>query len=320
MECLICGNTGKMQEYSVKEMMLGLRTSFVYLLCPECNSLLLADIPVDMDKYYPKTYYSFSDGNDNSIGVKKNLKILRDKYILTGQGFAGNLLSLLYPDSSLDYFKGLESSARILDVGCGSGTLLRRLRDAGFTNLAGIDPYIQENIFIDNNIGVRKHTIMDVTGEWDMIVYNHSLEHIKDPLNELIKVSQLLSENGCCIIRLPVKGSLAWDQYGADWVQIDAPRHVFIPSKEAVGILARKAGLIVTNVTFDSTAFQFWGSEQYRMDIPLNSPASFSSSPGNSPFSRKRIREFAKKAEELNREGRGDQAIFTLKHPHSNKE
>jgi 2-polyprenyl-3-methyl-5-hydroxy-6-metoxy-1,4-benzoquinol methylase len=312
MECLICGNTGKMQEYSVKEMMLGLRTSFIYSLCPECNALLLADIPEDMDKYYPETYYSFSEGYDKSFGIKKNLKMLRDKYILTGQGFTGHLLSLLFPDHSLDCFKGLESSARILDVGCGSGKLLRRLRDAGFTNLAGIDPFIRGNIFIDSNIVVQKQTIMDVTGEWDMIVYNHSLEHINDPLNELIKVSQLLSEKGSCIIRLPVTGSLAWDLYGTDWVQIDAPRHLFIPSKEAVGIMARKARLIVTNVTFDSTAFQFWGSEQYKMDIPLNSPSSFSSSPGNSSFSRRKIREFAKSAKDLNRQGRGDQAVFTL--------
>ncbi len=43
---------------------------------------------------------------------------------------------------------------RILDVGCGNGSLLAQLLKIGFTNLTGVDPFINEEkrIWEGNNL------------------------------------------------------------------------------------------------------------------------------------------------------------------------
>jgi len=64
--------------------------------------------------------------------------------------------------------------------------------------------------------------------KFDLIISNHSFEHISDQLETLLKVRKILSENDVCLIRMPVKAEYIWNRYGANWVKIDAPRHFLI--------------------------------------------------------------------------------------------
>jgi hypothetical protein len=77
-------------------------------------------------------------------------------------------------------------------------------------------------------------------------------------------------------------------------------------------MLASAAGFTVVEVVFDSTAFQFWGSEQVRRGIPLHDPRSVHVRGGRGMFSRRDMRSFAARAAELNNAGDGDQACFYL--------
>jgi len=86
-------------------------------------------------------------------------------------------------------------------------------------------------------------------------------------------------------------------------------------SAESIKILAAQAGLVVAHVFYDSDEFQFWASKQYAKDIPLRSERSWSENPSASPFTAEQIAEWKKRAAELNRERRGDQAMFYLRKP-----
>jgi hypothetical protein len=77
-------------------------------------------------------------------------------------------------------------------------------------------------------------------------------------------------------------------------------------------LLADGAGFEVLDVVFDSTEFQFWGSEQYRCGIPLEDDRSFSANPERSIFSPDDMRQFRARAAELNALRDGDQACFYL--------
>ena len=113
------------------------------------------------------------------------------------------------------------------------------------------------------------------------------------------------------LIRIPVV-SAAWGEYGVDWVQLDAPRHLYLHTEKSLGLLADQAGFRITNVDYDSWSFQFWGSEQYRMDIPLRDPRSYAVDPSRSSFTSAQMSAFQARAEEWNRDRRGDQACFFL--------
>ena len=126
-------------------------------------------------------------------------------------------------------------------------------------------------------------------------------------------LKRLLAPRGSVVIRTPVSSSFAWKKYGADWVQLDPPRHLFVPSVASLKALAATAALTVESILFDSTAFQFWASEQYQQGIALHDPRSYLQSPRGSVFSRDQIKEFTQLARELNNRAEGDQASFTLR-------
>ena len=117
------------------------------------------------------------------------------------------------------------------------------------------------------------------------------------------------------MIRIPTVSSYAWQYYKEDWIQLDAPRHFYLHSVDSLKFLADKSGFIIERIIDDSDAFQFWGSEQYQMDIPLRDPRSYDESKRRSVFSSKMIREFSIKANELNQKRQGDQIIIYLKKP-----
>jgi SAM-dependent methyltransferase len=199
----------------------------------------------------------------------------------------------------------------ILDIGSGSGWLLREMWIAGFQHLQGVDPYIKEDVMCAPGVTVRKAEVQEIRGLFDCVMLHHVLEHLADPGAMLRRARDLLRPGATVLVRTPVAGTYAWRTYGTHWVQLDAPRHLAIQSERSMRVLAERAGLSVGKVLYDSTAFQFWGSEQNRRGIPLMDPKSVHRKPPGT-VSRGDLRRFSARAAELNRDGDGDQACFYL--------
>ena len=295
--------------------MFGFRDEFTYFECSKCGCLQIAEIPKNIGKYYPSNYYSFQKVGSTNF-IKQYIKKERDEYALFKKGLMGKVIYRKYPNPLFDIISMIKinHNSRILDVGCGAGNLLYSLKDIGFKNLMGVDPYIRENI-INDDVKILKKTIHELpdSQKFDLIISNHSFEHIPDQFETLLKVRQILSPDGVCLLRMPVKREYIWNRYGVNWVQIDAPRHFFIHTIKSFTYLAKTAGLVIKDITFDSTEFLFWGSEQYKRDIPLKAENSYSVNPKKSIFTAKQIREFRKVAKELNKNNQGDQAAFYLR-------
>lgn len=316
MKCRICGNDKDNQVYEAQEMMFGYRDLFRYFQCLKCYCLQIESFPSNISNYYPDNYYSYQ--LISKVGKAKKFLIgLRNNYAVFNRGFIGKLLYAKYPYPLLRIFSilPLNKSTNILDVGCGSGALLYDLRDLGFKNLLGVDPFIAKDIEYENGLTIIKQTVHEVEGEceWDLVMFHHSFEHVSDPICNLQSVARLLKPKGYCIVRIPTVSSYAWEHYGTKWVQLDAPRHFYLHSVKSMQILADNTGLELYKVVYDSTSFQFYGSEQYVKDIPLRDKRSYWVDPKNSIFSKEDILDFARCAEQLNINKQGDQAIFYLK-------
>ncbi|MCK7536792.1 MAG: class I SAM-dependent methyltransferase [Marinilabiliales bacterium] len=151
----------------------------------------------------------------------------------------------------------------VLDVGCGSGIILYDLKELGFRHLLGVDPYIKEDIEHRNGLKILKKNIHEVDGKRDLAMFHHSFEHIPDPMETMKSVSRLPSHGG--VLRgsgsrryLPAHGNIT----GRDWVQLDAPETFlsFILIK-SIELLAGMTDPTLEKAIYDSTEFQFWGSE-----------------------------------------------------------
>ncbi|WP_283806940.1 class I SAM-dependent methyltransferase [Bradyrhizobium canariense] len=281
--------------------MFGTRERFEYQECIDCGTIQRLSDVVDESRLYPDGYYSFAKPSRNS-----RVAAIRDAHALGRKSILGAVASFVRYDpivAVIGYF-GIEPSSRVLDVGCGSGKLLHRMSSAGFKNLTGVDPYIFKPT--SSAVTIQKSDLQSMSGEFDFIMFNHSLEHVPEPDQSLSNAKRLLAPGGRILVRIPTSSSHAWTEYGPNWVQLDVPRHIVIPSRKGMNALAERCGLSVRQSIDDSTAFQFWGSEMYRNSKPL------ASSEPNDMFSRRELRRFAKRAAKLNIEQQGDQVAVLL--------
>jgi len=298
-------------------MMLGLQEEFRYFECQACGTLQLLDAPDDFSRYYAG-YYSLRPYREPV--VRRWLKRARAEYEFFGR-FNPLGWFLVYwlglEETAFPWLHGLSlaKDAPILDVGSGSGRTLYQLQTMGFTDLTGVDPFANA---ASPGINIVRGEAWDVERNgFHLVMLHHSLEHAADPLRVLSAVRNVVAENGLVVVRMPVAGKHAWRCYGTDWVQLDAPRHQVLFSESGFNIAAGRAGFIIQRTVYDSTDFQFWGSEQYRQGIPQSDRLRWygnqMNTPGRKAFSRADINTYRRKAHELNVAKDGDQACFFLR-------
>lgn len=303
-----------------REMMFGTREEFAYFQCASCECLQIETVPANIAAHYPANYYSFSSSEPKGEpDWRRRLKArVLSRALHDGNGgMVGRWLSPFFslPTEIRVWLEatGVRQHSRVLDVGCGRGHLLRELAGWGFTSLTGADPFIAGNLSYGDGVKVLRKALTEVEGEFDCIMMHHSLEHMADQHAVLAAARRLLTPGGCALVRIPLCSSAVFREYGANWVQLDAPRHFFLHSRQSMELLARAEGFSIERVLYDSTAFQFWGSEQTRRGIAVRAPDSYAENPKASPFSREQIQAFGARAERLNADGDGDQACFVLR-------
>lgn len=314
--CRICDNSAGNGSFIAREMMFGLRDEFEYIECASCGCLQIAAIPERMERFYPHEYYSY---NEPIAPPQSNLRRLFRRKRLENNLGRPNLIGKMYEMKAgrPTYYPWLLSARckpdyTIADVGCGNGSLLIELGNEGFDGLIGIEPFLKQDMQYRATVKIFRELPADLPHQpFDLIMLHHSLEHMPDPLSQLRRLHKLLRPDRFVLIRIPVKG-YAWEKYGTNWVQLDAPRHFHIHTETSMRLLADASGFRIERVEYDSHSLQFWGSEQNRRDIPLTDPRSYSVDPAASIFSRDDIREFGQQAAALNRTSRGDQASFFL--------
>lgn len=309
--CRVCGlEEASPGTLKVPEMMIGTREHFDYFHCPSCSSLSLVYVPEDLGQYYGSSYYSFRPAprRPSTGALKQFFRTCSMRGKLGSSNFLDLIASRLRPVHFHWLFPGsMTIRSRILDVGCGSGSLVREMADYGFSDLTGIDPFLpEEQERPANNPRLLRAKIDDMQGErFDVIMLHHAFEHLEDPVDSLSQIRELLSPGGRVLIRVPLSDSYAFRKYGRFWVQIDAPRHIFIPSASGMYTLAEKSGLLVEHLRYDSTEFQFSGSEAYLRGVPLGEAAKI--------FSQSESRAFGQFATLLNGRKDGDSGCFWIK-------
>jgi len=276
----------------VREMMLGTRDKFLYYECSECGCLSLAEVPANLDSYYPKNEYL---DNVRPLSLPRKIK---NKLYLSRFSFLVNWRKR----SDLDVIRRvkLKKDMPFLEVGCTPGSLLTDLRELGY-DAHGVNPFVETDVEDRFGVRVERKTLAEVKGQFDVILFRHSLEHM--PIHMLQLAREHIKMGGFCVVCIPLLG-WAWHAYETDWAELDAPRHFFVHSRKSFSLLAEKSGFRIEQVIFDSTESQFWTSDSYQRDVPLSEMPK----PKRSQRSR-----MLRLAEALNLSNQGDSAQFYLK-------
>lgn len=299
--CKFCGSNDQII-FDAKERMLGLGGDFTYAECLTCGSLQLDQIPKDLSPYYSNAdYYSFGKLVESDLKTRILKAIRMRAFLLTGN-------SKIAPSYGY-WLKKIHSGfgAKIADVGCGSGQLLYELYASGYSDLHGFDPFIEKSVKINSSLQLHKQKIEETALKFDLIMMHHAFEHMEDAGQILKTCFEKLNPGGKLLIRTPVTDGEVWKTKREMWVQLDAPRHLIIPSISGFKALAEKTGFQLNEVEFDSTGLQFWGTKLYEKGLPLDQRTL------GKHFDHETMKSFTEKASQYNKEGKGDQVCFYLK-------
>jgi hypothetical protein len=119
----------------------------------------------------------------------------------------------------------LSAKDRGLDFGCGRTKLLARIFDQSGIETESYDIHY----FPDEEIWNRKY---------DFIVLSEVIEHLRDPLETMIKLKTILNQSG----KIFVKTKLLPEDYGAFklWYYKNDPTHVQFFNQKSMELMARR--------------------------------------------------------------------------------
>jgi SAM-dependent methyltransferase len=141
----------------------------------------------------------------------------------------------------------LPKMGRALDIGCNHGFFSAEF-ESKYPNwqVCGYEPWPRPSAI--RNTFIRPENFFhgdfsSVSGPFDLISLVHVLEHIPDPLSALIKLPDLLTENGWLLIQVPDYSQTAFDLTIYD--------HIWHFNQETLYALLQQAGFeIVLSGTF----------------------------------------------------------------------
>ena len=100
------------------------------------------------------------------------------------------------------------SAKKVLDLGCGDGSLGRKIKEKGI-QVVGIeyDPELvneaRKNLDEVHCLNLEKEEIPYPQRYFDCIVCADILEHLRDPLSFLIRLKTFLADDGCIVASIP---------------------------------------------------------------------------------------------------------------------
>ena len=154
------------------------------VVCKECGLAYLNPQPTE--EMYTAFYRTYGRKNR---GVESLIKEKEDQ-----RGYIGRIAPHVRKDN------------RILDMGCGKGIFLHFLKEAGYTDVRGIELSEDEIVFAKSTFGVEVDyaTIESYAGrKFDFISLIALIEHFKNPRASVAAARDALADDGLLFISTP---------------------------------------------------------------------------------------------------------------------
>jgi 2-polyprenyl-3-methyl-5-hydroxy-6-metoxy-1,4-benzoquinol methylase len=312
--CKICGAASDTKTYWIEESKLRTGEKFEYFKCPKCGCFQITEIPENLDSYY-RSYGPLKKNNINNGKIatffRKRLfaNITRNHFNLTKY-----IINYLSEISKAEWIpaewilpKLAKYNSKILDLGCGSGELIKKMAQSGFSNIIGADPNIEKDSTYHYGkiaLSLYKKSVEQLNGKFDLIMLHHVLEHLPNQAETIQSLAKLMNKDSTLVIALPIIESEIWETYKLDSFQLrDVPRHLFLHSKDSLKFLFESNGLKITAIRFSAAPFVLMESERIKRKECYNP---------NFKFTKQEIKAYQRKAKQLQKKGQSGIAYYYL--------
>lgn len=218
--------------------------SFAIVQCHVCGFGVTEPLPGSLDRYYPTRYRRF-----NALAAR----VLHGLYLRRVDG----------------WLRRLPPTGLALEVGAGTGWMLRALRERGWRALGSersLEAALAARaaagvpIFVGDLGAVRPAPALD------LVIMFHVLEHLADPLAELRAVARRLRPGGALVLGLPNIASWQARLAGRHWMHLDVPRHLCHFTPDSIERALAVSGYRMTRIDFRSYEHDPFGWVQSTLD------------------------------------------------------
>lgn len=206
--------------HSTRSTNLGIKNELNILCCSECGSIYTPYYPWYSSSHYYADYYNSRNPEEPAWVVKRLEEITAS-------------------------FSPYRQNNRLLDVGCGGGTLLNAARTNGW-NAQGVD--VSESVAEHvrglgfNVFKGELHEAGFPDSEFDVVTAAELVEHLFDPQSVLKEIQRILRPGGVLWTTTPHCRGLSARLLGLKWRVVSPPEHLQLFSMTGLRTLLSNAG------------------------------------------------------------------------------
>lgn len=262
--CPLCGASRPRAHVRAVDRLHGVDGEYPYVVCGVCGLVYMNPQVAEEDMqaaYPPGEYEPFQP-----LGASRRWRRLaRLREVRFVGPFLRETLSIVAVGDAVA--ERLPVGSRWLDVGCGGGAYLARIRDRYGHEAIGVD--ISETAVAaarSSGFTVYHGTVHDVpsdAGSFDAISGWWYLEHVPDPMPVVARIRALLKPGGVLLMAVPNYASLNARLFRSRWYHLDAPRHLTLWTPRTLRRLLEAEGLEIERFSFDRATWGLLGSLQY---------------------------------------------------------
>lgn len=231
-QCPVCGGSNFSVFLKTKDYFLT-GEEFNLKQCTSCSFIFTDPVP------YQDQIFSYYDSPEYVSHEIKKSSLFDRLYALARKRNIRNKYKIVHK---------FKENGHILDVGCGTGELLKYFKDNRWQT-SGIEPvekaraFAREkyslDIYEENQLKLFDPQSFDVISLW------HVLEHVYDLNGRIEELKRLLKPDGVLIIAVPDIDSYDAQHYGKNWGALDVPRHLYHFSRKSISLLFENHSLQV---------------------------------------------------------------------------
>jgi SAM-dependent methyltransferase len=249
LHCPLCGREGRPFLAGLRDRFFSAPGTWGTRHCEACQLWWLDPKPEEgeLGRFYADYFTHTPDAKDPA-----DASIVRAYLARYGYGSSGLLHAVTRVMPWMDDLAGglvswlpARANGALLDIGCGSGEFLRRMRTLGWT-VQGVesDPAAVDIARRVHGLDVRTESLANLPeASFDAVTMHHVIEHVPDPAGFMRNAGRLLRKGGMLVVVTPNGQSLASGWFRRDWVHWDPPRHLHVFSPRSLSGVVERAGL-----------------------------------------------------------------------------
>jgi SAM-dependent methyltransferase len=262
-KCPLCGGQRFALLLKARDFHYGNPGEYAMIQCTECSLAFLDPMydEAELLRFYPVDYYAFGDRFSGSRPSRMREAIR----------------SLLGTAEHLTRDPQFEKPGRLLDVGCGSGWFLSKMRAQGWEVMGVESSQAAAKLGqSDQGLNIFPGSLLEAnfhSKSFDYIRFNHSFEHMCDPNGVLAEVHRILADNGKLMLGVPNRSSLNARLFGPLWWHLALPLHPFSYSTKTLSQMLEKHSFRTERVIFNTEGASIQGSLQLFVNRRNKAPA-----------------------------------------------